>query len=604
MLVRPMASPINIPVYSDALVLLGTAGVVIPLVRRFGFNPVLGYLGAGAILGPFGLGSFIDKFPFLYWFTVVDPGNVSGLANLGVVFLMFLIGMELSYDRLKAMRRLIFGLGSLQIVLSTVAIALVAALAGSKAPVALILGACLALSSTAIVIEILSRQKRLNTSAGRASFAVLLAQDLAVAPLLLFISIFGAGNSGSVVATLAFALANAAIALGVIVVVGRVVMRPLFRMVASVGMSDLFVATTLFVIVGTGVAAAVAGFSMALGAFVAGLLLAETEFRKAIETAIDPFKGLLLGLFFFTVGMNIDFRQIVRDPMWLIAGAAGLIAVKSAILILLGRTYRLSWPASIEVGLLLGPGGEFAFVAIGMAAASGLIDANISSFAIALTTLTMILTPALSQVARRLAPMVREDKPLDPELTVAPSGGRGHAIVVGHGRVGQVVCAMLDRHQFKYVAVDHDAAAVPEQRRQGRTVFYGDATNPEFLKSCGLMEAAAVIVTIHETDSIDEIVAQVRALRKEMPIVSRARDADHARHLYGIGVTDAVPETIEASLLVSEAALIGLGVPMGLVIATIHEKRDEFRQELQQAAGNTASAARPVAGTKRRRLPK
>ncbi len=599
-----MTSSINVHVYSDALVVLGTAGVVIPLVRRFGFNPVLGYLGAGAILGPFGLGLFIDKFPLLYWFTVVDPGNVSGLANLGVVFLLFLIGMELSYERLKAMRRLIFGLGGLQIALSTVAIALVAGLAGSKAPVALILGACLALSSTAIVIEILSRQKRLNTSAGRASFAVLLAQDLAVAPLLLFISIFGAGDSGSVVATLALALTNAAIALGVIVLVGRVVMRPLFRLVASVGMSDLFVATTLFVIVATGVAAAVAGFSMALGAFVAGLLLAETEFRKAIETAIDPFKGLLLGLFFFTVGMNIDFRQIARDPVWLIAGAVALIAVKSTILILLGRIYRLSWPASIEVGLLLGPGGEFAFVAMGMAAASGLIDANVSSFAIALTTLTMILTPALSHVARRLAPMVREDKPLDPELTVAPDGGRGHAIVVGHGRVGQVVCTMLDRHQFKYVAVDNDAAAVPEQRRQGRTVFYGDATNPEFLKSCGLMEAAATIVTINESDGVDEIVTQVRALRKDMPIVSRARDADHARHLYAIGVTDAVPETIEASLLLSEATLIGLGVPMGLVVATIHEKRDEFRHELQQAAGNAASATRPVAGTKRRRLPR
>jgi CPA2 family monovalent cation:H+ antiporter-2 len=597
-----MASPINIPVYSDALVLLGTAGVVIPLVRRFGFNPVLGYLGAGAILGPFGLGSFIDKFPFLYWFTVVDPGNVSGLANLGVVFLLFLIGMELSYDRLKAMRRLIFGLGSLQILFSTVAIALVAGLAGSKAPVALILGACLALSSTAIVIEILARQKRLNTSAGRASFAVLLAQDLAVAPMLLFISIFGAGDSGSVAATLALALTNAAVALAVIVLVGRLVMRPLFRLVASVGMSDLFVATTLFVIVATGVAAAVAGFSMALGAFVAGLLLAETEFRKAIETAIDPFKGLLLGLFFFTVGMNIDFRQIARDPVWLIAGAAGLIAVKAAILILLARLYRLSWRASIEVGLLLGPGGEFAFVAMGMAAASGLIDAKVSSFAIALTTLTMILTPALSHIARRLAPMVREDKPLDPELTVAPDGGSGHAIVVGHGRVGQVVCDMLARHQFKYVAVDNDAAAVPEQRRKGRTVFYGDATNPEFLKSCGLMEAAAIIVTINEADGIDEIVAQVRTLRKDMPIVSRARDADHARHLYSIGVTDAVPETIEASLLLSEAALIGLGVAVGHVIASIHEKRDEFRQELQQAAGSAVPATRQVAGTKRRRL--
>ena len=432
----------------------------------------------------------------------------------------------------------------------------------------------------------LSRQGGSTPAPARASFAVLLAQDLAVAPLLLFVSIFGAGEVqfGDRRRCL-LALANAVIALVVIVVVGRLVMRPLFRLVASVGMSDLFVATTLFVIVATGVAAAVAGFSMALGAFVAGLLLAETEFRKAIETAIDPFKGLLLGLFFFTVGMNIDFRQIARDPVWLLAGAAGLIAVKAAILILLARLYRLSWPASIEVGLLLGPGGEFAFVAIGMAAASGLIDAKISSFAIALTTLTMILTPALSHLARRLAPMVRQDKPLDPELTVAPDGGSGHAIVVGHGRVGQVVCAMLDRHQFKYVAVDNDAAAVPEQRRQGRTVFYGDATNPEFLKSCGLMEAAAVIVTINESDGVDEIVGQVRALRKDMPIVSRARDAEHARHLYGIGVTDAVPETIEASLLLSEAALIGLGVPMGLVVATIHEKRDEFRHELQQAAG-------------------
>jgi monovalent cation:H+ antiporter-2, CPA2 family len=597
-----MTSSINVQVYSDALVLLGTAGVVIPLVRRFGFNPVLGYLGAGAILGPLGLGSFIDKFPFLYWFTVVDPANVSGIANLGVVFLLFLIGMELSYERLKAMHRLIFGLGSLQIILSTVVIGIVAALAGSRAPVALILGACLALSSTAIVIEILSRQKRLNTSAGRASFAVLLAQDLAVAPLLLFISIFGAGDSGSVIATLLLALTNAAIALGVIVVVGRVVMRPLFRLVASVGMSDLFVATTLFVIVATGVAAAVVGFSMALGAFVAGLLLAETEFRKAIETAIDPFKGLLLGLFFFTVGMNIDFRQIVRDPFWLIAGAAGLIAVKSAILMFLARMFRLSWPASIEVGLLLGPGGEFAFVGIGLATTFGLIDANVSSFTVALTSLTMMLTPALSHIARRLAPMMHEDRPFDPELAVAPTGGSGHAIVVGHGRVGQVVCTMLDRHQFKYLAVDNDASAVPEQRRQGRAVFYGDATNPEFLKTCGLMEAAAVIVTINEAEGIDEIVAQVRALRKDLLVVSRARDADHARHLYRIGVTDAVPETIEASLLLSEAALIGLGVAMGHVVASIHEKREEFRHELQQAAGSAASAPVRTTGTKRRRI--
>jgi CPA2 family monovalent cation:H+ antiporter-2 len=576
-----MPAPINIPVYSDALVLLGTAGIVIPLVRRFGFNPVLGYLGAGAILGPLGLGSFIQHVPYLYWFTVVDAKNVAGLADLGIVFLLFLIGMELSYERLKAMRRLVFGLGSLQIVLSAAAIGAAVILAGGKPPVPLIVGACLALSSTAIVVDVLSRQRRLNTSAGRASFAVLLAQDLAVAPLLLFISILGASESVSIGRTLLLALVNASIALGVIVVVGRVVMRPLFRLVASLGMNDLFVATTLFVIVATGVAAAVAGFSMALGAFVAGLLLAETEFRKAIETAIDPFKGLLLGLFFFTVGMNIDFRELAREP------------VKSLILTGLARLFRLSWRASIEVGLLLGPGGEFAFVAIGMATSLGLIDAHVSSFTVALTSLTMVLIPALSHVARRLAPMVHDEKPLDPELAVAPGASAGHAIVVGHGRVGQVVCAMLDRHKFRYIAVDNDAAAVPEQRRQGRTVYYGDATNPEFLKSCGLMEAQAVIVTIGVAEGIDDIVAQVRALRPDMLVVSRARDAEHARHLYQIGVTDAVPETIEASLLLSEAALIGLGVAMGLVVASIHEKREEFRHELQQAAGGT----RPVEET-------
>jgi K+:H+ antiporter len=586
-----MASPININVYSDVLVLLGTAGIVVPLVHRFGFNPVLGYLGAGAILGPLGLGSFIGQFPFLYWFTVVDAKNVAGFADLGIVFLLFLIGMELSYERLKTMRRLVFGLGSLQIVFSAAAIGAAAILAGGKPPVPLIVGACLALSSTAIVIDVLSRQGRLNTSAGRASFAILLAQDLAVAPLLLFISIFGAGESGSVAGALMLALANAVIALGVIVVVGRVVMRPLFRLVASVGMSDLFVATTLFVIVATGVAAAVAGFSMALGAFVAGLLLAETEFRKAIETTIEPFKGLLLGIFFFTVGMGIDIRELVREPFWLLASVAGLIAIKAGMIAGLGRLFRLPWPAAIETGLLLGPGGEFAFVAVGLATALGIIAAPVASFTLAVTSLTMVLIPLLALAARRTAERLEHRKSLDPELTTAPpAGSSGHAIVIGHGRVGQIVCGMLERHRFPFIATDSDPAAVIHYRRRSRQVYYGDATNLAFLKGCGLMEAAAVIVTIHTQAAIDEIVQAVRSERPDMLIVSRARDAAHARHLYAVGVTDAVPETIEASLQLSEAALVGLGLPTGPVIASIHEQRDDFRRELQEAAGQ---AGRP-----------
>lgn len=582
-----MAAPINIDAYSDALVVLGTAGVVVPMVRRWGLSPVLGYLAAGALLGPLGLGSLIGDFPFLYWVTVVDAKNVAGIAELGVVFLLFLIGMELSYERLKAMRRLVFGLGSLQIVLSAAVIGGIAVLAGNTPAVSIIIGACLALSSTAIVIEVLSNQGRLATIAGRASFAVLLAQDLAVIPILLFVSILGAGASSSIMMSLVLALLNAALAVAAIVIVGRLFLRPLFRLVASAGTSELFVAAALFVIIGTGVAAAVAGLSMALGAFIAGLLLAETEFRKAIETTIGPFKGLLLGLFFFTVGMSIDFRELARQPLLLLASVVGLIGIKSILLIGLGRIFRTPWSAAVETGLLLGPGGEFAFVGIGLATTLGLIGASVSSFTLAVTSITMALIPALSHVARRLAPHFSEPKVLDPELAIVPSGGAGHAIVVGYGRVGQVVCSLLDRHSLQYIGVDHDADAVPQHRQSGREVYYGDATSPEFLKSCGLMDARAVIVTVAAEAAIDEVVRQVRALRPDIVIVSRARDAVHARHLYKIGVTDAVPETIEASLQLSEAALIGLGLATGLVIASIHERRDEFRRELQQAAGRT-----------------
>lgn len=590
-----MAAPINIDVYSDALVVLATAGIVVPIVRRWGLSPVLGYLAAGAVLGPLGLGSLIQAFPFLHWVTVVDAKNVAGFAELGVVFLLFLIGMELSYERLKAMRRLVFGLGSLQIVLSAAVIGGIAVLAGHTPAVSIILGACLALSSTAIVVEVLSHQSRLATAAGRASFSVLLAQDLAVIPILLFVSILGAGAGSSVITSLVLALSNAALAAGAIVIVGRLFLRPLFRLVASTGTSELFVAAALFVIIATGVAAALAGLSMALGAFIAGLLLAETEFRKAIETTIGPFKGLLLGLFFFTVGMSIDFRELAYRPLWLFVAVVGLIGIKSVLLGGLARMFRVPWSAAIETSLLLGPGGEFAFVGIGMATTLGLISADVSSFTLAVTSITMALIPALSHVARRWAPTFADHKSLDPELAVAPSGGSGHAIVVGHGRVGQVVCSMLDRHSFRYVAVDNDPAAVPEHRRSGREVYYGDATNADFLKSCGLMEARAVIVTVAATAVIDEIVRQVRKLRMDVIIVSRARDAAHARHLYTIGVTDAVPETIEASLQLSEAALIGLGLATGLVIASVHEKRDEFRHELQKGAALTKIEAERAA---------
>jgi len=587
-----MAATFNIDAYSDALVVLGTAAIVVPLVRRFGLSPVLGYLGAGALLGPLGLGTFMEYAPWLYWVTVVDARNVSAIAELGIVFLLFLIGLELSFQRLITMRRLVFGLGGLQVALSTAVIAAIVAMAGNAGPASVIIGSCLALSSTAIVVDILSNQRRLSTATGRTSFSILLAQDLAVVPILLFVAMLANGAGGSVTSGLALAVANAALALGVIVVVGRLLLRPLFRLVASTGTGELFVAATLFVIVATAVIAGLAGMSMALGAFVAGLLLSETEFRKAIEATIDPFKGLLLGLFFFTVGMNIDLRELAREPVWLFASVVGLVGIKAAIIIGLARLFRVPLPASVETGLLLGPGGEFAFVIVGVAIAAGLVTARAGSFTLAVTSVTMALIPLLAMAARRIAPRFEERRPLDPQLLVAPpADGRVRAIVVGHGRVGQVVCDLLDTHRFPYLSTDRDPSSVAEHRRRGREVYYGDATNPAFLKSCGLMAAPALIVTIHDQAAIDEIVRVARELRPDILIVSRARDARHARHLYAIGVTDAVPETIEASLQLSEAALVGLGVPAGPVIASIHEKRDEFRHELQEAAGGSDTHA-------------
>ncbi len=578
-----MASTIDFAAYSDALVVLGTAGVVVPLVKRFGLNPVLGYLGAGALLGPFGLATLRDVVPALHWVTINDVKNVAGIADLGVVFLLFLIGLELSWERLVAMRRLVLGLGGLQVVVSAIVIGGLLGLAGQPAAAALVLGACLALSSTAIVLDVLSHQGRLSSRAGRASFSVLLAQDIAVVPVLMLVSVLSASAGSSVFSSVVAAMGQAVVALGIIVVVGRLLLRPFFRLVVSSQSSELFIAAILFVIVGTGVIAAAAGISMALGAFVAGLLLAETEYRRSVEATVEPFKGLLLGIFFFTVGMGLDVRVVASAPFLVVGCVLGLIAIKAVILVGLARLFRLAWPVAIETALLLGPGGEFAFVGIGLATATGLVAPDVAALSLAVTSITMALIPVLAGVARRVVAQLAPRR-TDPELEARPVPRSKHAIVVGYGRVGRVVSGLLKEHGIAHTIMDSDAHTVAEQRRKGVDVYYGSATDLAFMKACGVTDASAVIVTIHTRTTIDKIVASVRELRPDVAIVSRARDAEHARHLYEIGVTDAVPETIEASLQLSEAALVGLGVPTGPVIASIHEHREVVRRDLQRAA--------------------
>jgi CPA2 family monovalent cation:H+ antiporter-2 len=580
-------------VFKDALILLATAAVVAPVVHRLKVSPILGFLLVGAVIGPNGLGRLAERSRIIDWVTVTGEQRIAFFGDLGIVFLLFFIGLELSARRLFTMRRLVFGLGGVQVVITAVVIGLGARWLGQPGPSALMIGFCLALSSTAIVMELLSSQRRITRTTGRTSFAILLAQDVAVVPLLFLIGTLG-GEGPSVTEGLAVALAEAAIAVGVIVVVGRVMLKPLLRLAAGTDNPEFFMAATLLIAVGSGVIAALAGLSMALGAFIAGLLLAETEYRRAIEAMIDPFRGLLLGVFFFSVGMHVDLAFIWDQPLLVIGAFFGMILIKTALLVPLCRLFGVPWAASIETSLLLAPGGEFAFIGIGLAAQVGLVSDKIAAGVLAVVSLTMAALPLIALFARRAGQRFAKEVAADPVYAVLPPDDHARrVIVVGHGRVGQLVCDLLETHNIAYLAVDRDTALVARWRGLGRPIYYGDAANPTFLRRCGIDDALGVIVTL-DTAVVDDVVRAVRARRADVMIVARVRDAQHARHLYTLEVTDAVPETIEASLQLAESALVGLGVPMGAVIASVHERREAVRRELQAASGGAGSFTEQV----------
>ena len=589
----------DLATYKDALLVLGTAGVVVPLLHRYGVSTVLAFLLTGAFLSPGGLGALTGYIPSLSWLTITDPERLAKFAEWGVVFLLFLIGLELSFERLSTMRRLVFGLGGSQVLVSAALIGLIAYALGQRPVTAIVIGAALCLSSTAIVIELLASQKRLSTSVGRTSFSILLFQDLAVVPILLLLSILEPDSKVPLVVGIATALVQATAALLIIVGVGRFLLQPLFRLVAQTGNDDLFIAATMFVAVGTSFVTAAAGLSMALGAFVAGLLLAETEYRRAVQTTIEPIKSLLLGVFFFSIGSSLDLKSLFSDPFDILATTGGLIVLQVGVIYGLARLFGVARPASIETATLLAPCGEFAFVILTVALGYGLIERELTVVLLTSVSLTMALIPATAKFGRWLARRNTPPAAVDPALALMPSDTNVKALVVGYGRVGQLIGEMLAQHNVSYIAVDREPRLVANARRDGKPVYFGDVRQLDFLRNCGLDTAKAAIITIRTQSEIDAIVQALRTSYPKLVIVARAKDANHARHLYEIGVTDAVPETIEASLQLSEAALVGLGIPTGLVIASIHEKRDVFRNDLQGAARKAGTETRALPSRKR-----
>lgn len=582
-----MESHVSPGEYKDVVLFLATAGVIVPLFRRWRISPILGFLGAGVVLGPFGLGALSDTFPWLSYFTIANPGEIAQLAEFGVVFLLFMIGLELSWERLRLMRRWVFGMGALQVTLCLAVIAAAAMALGLQPAPAAAIGAALALSSTAVVMQILTEHKRQHSQAGRATFSVLLFQDLAVAPILVTLAILGRGGEDDVFSPrLLLAFAPAALGVMALLAFGRLLLRPMLKSVARAKSEELFMAACLLVVIGAGLVSALTGLSMALGAFIAGLLLAETEYRHEVEVTIEPFKGLLLGLFFLSVGIGLDLSLLAAQP-WIILGmSVGVVILNATVVYLLGRLFGLPSRGAAEAGLLLAGGGEFAYVILSAAMGDGIVPRSLGQMVLVSSTISMMCIPLLAALGLKLGGRMTSGQGLTPEPAapaVPPEDGETpQVLVVGYGRVGKLVGDMLHRHDIPWVAAERDPKLVESARHAGEQIFFGDAARPEFLKRCGLETAPALVVTMDAPDGVEAIVATARAMRPDLTIVARARDARQAQRLYELGATDAVPETVEASLQLSEAVLVEIGVPMGLIIASIHERRDEFRKALNR----------------------
>ncbi|MBQ95640.1 MAG: potassium transporter [Actinobacteria bacterium] len=559
--VGAMESQLHIPYLREVILFLVVAGFAVPLLQRR-VSPVLGYLLIGGLIGPYGLGLMAEALPLAAFLVIDDLDGVRALAEIGVVFLLFAIGLELSLDRLWAMRRLVFGLGSAQILLTGVVIGGVAYVWGNSGPAALVLGACLALSSTAIVMQLLIEKSRLTTPVGRSAFSVLLMQDLAVVPILFIVGVLGTVSEGQgVLGGLALALGEAAITVVIIYAVGRLVLRPLFRATAQSGSREAFMAMILLIVLGTAAITGAVGLSMALGAFLAGLLIAETEYRHQVEVDIEPFKGLMLGLFFMSVGMGIDWRVLMETPLLIAASVIGLIAIKAVLNVSLFLLWKTPIHRAVEAGLLLAQAGEFAFIVVGLAMSLDLLPGSTGQFMLIVASLTMVLTPGLAELARKLADRIENrQNERHPDAADQMEDMEGHVLIAGFGRVGRMIASILDREGLPYIAIDKDPIIASEARASGLPVRFGDASRLEILQANHVRQAAALVITLGDAKNTELLTQRMREAAPHVPLFVRARDKEQADRLTDAGATAAVPETVEASLQLAARLLEGCGL--------------------------------------------
>lgn len=568
------------PFLSDALVILGAAGIVIPVFARFRITPIIGFILIGVLVGPFGLGSLVERIPWLYYITISDPGSLAPFADFGIVLLLFAIGLELSFNRLWQMRKLVFGLGALELLIIGSSLAVFLGLAGSMSPAgALALGFALAFSSTAIVLPISGTR----TPVGRAALSMLLFEDIMIVPIIFVLGALAPNAAdegwGGIIQT----LWQGGLVIAALLIVGRFALPRLFAQAARTKNPELFLAASLLVVIGASLATALVGLSPIVGALIAGLLIAETEYHTEIELIMEPFKGLALGVFLITVGMSINLAEIAGQIGAITLAVVGVVVFKALVTGFLLRLMGARRGTAAETGLLMASPSETTLIVLAAASSALVLDAETARFWQTVTAIGLTITPLLARlgavVARRVDSVAHAQNDDD--------GEEARTIIVGGGRVGRLVADMMQTHAKSYVMIDANPDLIAAAKRDGYRATFGDAARGDTLSRLGAERAPAVVLTMDEPVLAQRLVAKLRQTYPDLLIVARARDTDHAAAMYRAGASHAVPETLESSLQLSEAVLVDIGVAMGPVIASIHAKRDEFREQLEREGGLT-----------------
>lgn len=567
---------------ADSAVFLASAVVAVPLFKRLGLGSVLGYLAAGAVIGPFGAG------------VISDAQSVLHFAEFGVVLLLFVIGLELRPSRLWALRRDILGLGLSQVMITGLLLSVVAYSFGLATPSAIVAGFALALSSTAFALQLLQERGNLNTTYGTRAFSVLLFQDIAIVPMLALIPVLallaepGAGeDAGDLISGEQIALA-AAVILGMILA-GRYLLNPVFRILAQARAQEIGVAAALLIVIGASILMQAVGMSMALGAFLSGVMLAESEYRHQLEADIEPFRGLLLGLFFIAVGMSVDWLLVVDRWPVILTAVISLIAVKAAVLYFLSRLFGSPRGDAERIAMTLSQGGEFGFVLFGVAAGVALLSRDEASLLSAIVTLSMAATPLIEK-AYLAWDGKRDHKALAQEMDDLAGVDEARALVIGFGRVGQVVTRVLQSRGITVTALEYDPYRIQIAKRFGSQVYYGDAMRTDILAAAGAGEADIIFVTIDTKDKATKAIAQIKHFFPNAIVMGRAVDRSHVLDLQESGADFYVRDTFESSILLAREGLCRLDIDEDLVNDTIAEFRraDQELLEKQRADGSLA----------------